>query len=222
MHHLTTTLTLALLLSGCQRPGGDAGDSAVERQSSVKLLAASASNIGWMLLFEAPERSAKIYYRLEDEPDFSEAVQNMVPIPLGTKPVKVLVKYEDSVGVMHGPFEFVHDPQAAWIAQSRQALAMLTTGWVSLGNRDGTKLIYWTTLQSYRCALDIVEYGVNTMTPTMTFDPGECNAEDPFSIPYEMQTYSFLPEDAEFVSVRLVYTDGTKSKVQKFDRFENF
>jgi hypothetical protein len=148
--------------------------------------------------------------------------QGMMSIPHGKEPTKIYVKYEDSAGVMHGPIEFLHEPRSAMVTSHKHQLESLSAGWVYLRNMDGTKMIYWGSLLLYKCAIERIEYGINTMTPTLTREPGECNVEDPsILLDDPSEGYSVLPENATYVSVRLVYTDGTTSKLQKFDKFGN-
>src|SRR5690606_35293275 len=154
---------------------------------------------GSMIHFETPEPSERVYYRLEQEAEFEE-IRRYVWLPLGAAPTKILVKYMDLDGVMHGPFEFYHEPQAALVENAMDILGSQGE-WVHLRNSNGQKLIYWTSLLTYRCGLTVVEWGVNTMTPTMTYDPGDCDVNDPFRLPDDnSRLFSFLPENTDFVS----------------------
>ncbi|MCA9704918.1 MAG: hypothetical protein KDK70_03600 [Myxococcales bacterium] len=182
-------------------------------------MTAMASNAGWMLHFQVAEPTTALYYRLRDETDFTKIEGSMVSVPLQRMSTAVYIKYEDKSGAMRGPFELIHEPRSALGEMAKKALEMMPTAWVSLRDYDGKLLIYWTMLITYRCGLETVEYGLDTMTPDASYDPGECDPKNPYEVTGDpTRIYQELPLTTKFVSVRLVYSDGTSSKVQRFER----
>jgi hypothetical protein len=188
-----------------------------KREEPVTMIA-MASNAGWTLTFQIAEPTKSVSYRLHDEKDFTPVVGNMVTVPLQRMTTMIYVKYEDQGGVTRGPFEVVHEPRSALAASMRTILDQMPTAWVSLRDYDGKLLLYWTMLLTYRCGIEKVEYGFDTMTPTRTYDPGECDPTKPYEVPTDdlSRMYIEIPTDTKYVSVRLVYPDGTESKVHKF------
>ena len=75
--------------------------------------------------------------------------------------------------------------------------------------------LFFTTLVSYRCAVEAAEYGLDTMTPTDRFETGDCDPLDPTSLG-DHETYRPVPLSTEFVSVRLIYRDGSQSEILRF------
>lgn len=202
-------------------------ESRLARLASVDLgaldepvtMTATASNAGWMLNFQIAEPASAIFYRLHDETEFTEIEGSMVTVPLQRMSTAIYIKYEDKGGVMRGPFELMHEPRSALGDMAKKTLEMMPTGWVTIREYDGKLLIYWTMLITYRCALESVEYGIDSMTPTLSYDPGECDPKNPYEVTGDVtRIYQELPLGTKLVSVRLVYHDGTKSKIQKFER----
>lgn len=182
-------------------------------------MTATAGNTGWMLHFQVAEPTSAIFYRLHDETEFTKIEGTMVTIPLQRMSTAIYIKYEDKGGVMRGPFELMHEPRSALGEMTKKTLEMMPTAWVSFRDFDGKLLIYWTMLMTYRCALDTVEYGVDSMTPNQTYDPGDCDPKNPYEVSDDVtRIYQELPLSTKFVSVRLRYHDGTESKIQKFER----
>lgn len=182
-------------------------------------MTATPGNQGWMLCFQIKEPSTSIFYRLRDEKEFTKIDGVTVTVPLQRMSTAVYIKYEDSGGVMRGPFEIMHEPRSALAESTKKILQLMPTSWVSLLDFNEKTLLYWTILVTYRCALQSVAYGVDSMTPTQSYDPGDCDPAKPYEVTGDAETmYAELPPETKFVSIQLVYTDGTKSKVRKFTK----
>ncbi|MTI44759.1 putative caspase-like protein [Roseibium hamelinense] len=195
---------------------------------------AMRSNQGWMLNLAIADRTQEIFVKLPNS-DFKSTgfmansmdpttgkpiAYPMVELPGNAEAMDIMVKYTDIRGEEQGPFEIRFNPNLALIAGQKDILERMPNGWVSYRDFDGKRLVYFTHLISYRCAIDEVQYGLDTDTPNQSFEIGECDPDNPHAIPSKgpgSVVYTDIPKPTKYLSVKLTYADGTQSEVQRFD-----
>lgn len=197
-------------------------------------LNAMRSNQGWMLTLAIADRAQEIFVKLPgSEPRSTGFVSGAVdpstgaPIPYpafelpGTAgDTTIEVSYRNIHGEMQGPFPVRFTPGDALVAGQKDILERFTTGWLAFRDWDGRKLLYFTHLISYRCAIQQVRYALDSDTPDQVFDTGPCDPDNPHAIPGSgpgSTVHIDIPARTAFVSVELFYRDGTRSGVKRFD-----
>lgn len=197
-------------------------------------LNAMRSNQGWMLTLAIADRAQEIFVKLPgSEPRSTGFVSGAVdpstgaPIPYpafelpgNAGDTAIEVSYRNIHGEMQGPFSVNFTPGDALVSGQKDILERLTTGWLAFRDWDGRKLLYFTHLISYRCAIQEVRYALDSDTPDQVFDTGPCDPDNPHAIPSSgpgSTVHIDIPARTAFVSVELFYRDGTRSGVKRFD-----
>ncbi len=195
---------------------------------------AMRSNQGWMVSLAIADRTQEIFVKLPaGEFKSTGFMQNsmdpttgrpvaypMIELPGNAEAMEIAVKYLDIRGVEQGPFNINFNPNTALIAGQKDILARMPNGWLSIQDFDGRRLVYFTHLISYRCAIDEVRYSFDTDAPDKVFEIGECDPGNPHAIPRSgpgSTVHTNVPKGTQFISVQLTYADGTLSEVQRFD-----
>ena len=98
-------------------------------------------------------------------------------------------------------------------AEVKPILTMIKGMWVSVREYDGNDLLYFTMLESYRCGLDGVKYGINTDVADQVWEQETCYVDE--AAPNAMKMEDGLPfitldlGSIESVIVEITYDDGT-------------
>lgn len=197
-------------------------------------LNAMRSNQGWMLTLAIADRTQEIFVGLPGQDMRSTgfvsgavdpSTGQPMPYPAFELPANagdttVRVSYRDVHGETQGPFEVRFTPATALVAGQKEILERLSSAWLSFRDWDGRRLAYFTHLISYRCAIAEVRYALDGDTPDRTFELGPCNEADPHAIPQSgpgSEVYEAIPKATNHVTVQLLYRDGTRSEVKRFD-----
>jgi len=134
----------------------------------------------------------------------------------GAGKTRIEVKYTDVGGEMRGPFALEFDPSIELVAGQKKTLDLTKHGWLGFRDFDGKVLLYFTHLVSNRCAIDKVEYGLNSEATPNTFALEPCNPKEPSSV--SGRVHIEIPANSRYASVRLTYKDGTRSETVRIDR----
>jgi hypothetical protein len=197
-------------------------------------LNAMRSNQGWMLTLAIADRTQEIFVRLPGEDERSTGFVNGAVDPTTGRPIpypafelpgnagdtEIEVSYRDIRGERQGPFKVSFTPGDALVSGQKDILERLSTGWLSFRDWDGKRLVYFTHLISYRCAIEEVRYGLDTETPDRVFETGPCDPDNPHAVPSSgpgSTVHTDIPASTRFVTVELTYRDGTRSGVKRFD-----
>ena len=98
-------------------------------------------------------------------------------------------------------------------AEVKPILTMIKAMWVAVREYDGNDLVYFTMLESYRCGLDGVKYGINTDIADQVWVQEECYLDE--AAPNALKMVDGLPfvtlelGSVETVIVEITYDDGT-------------
>lgn len=218
-------------------------DDAQQRLQALKQFDATAfenpirvtampSNSSWTVNLAISEVAREISYRLAEVEPFqktgfnsfvdqrtgSPSPQTSFQLPLKAKRTTFWVKYLDIRGSERGPFELVFDPDQERLRFGKQILNQLPNAWVSFRPYDGRVLAYFTHLQAYRDSLKEIRYSVDTESLDQVFPIGRQDPENLNAIRADTQTHIDVPHATRFVVVQLTFRDGTKSKLQRFER----
>ncbi len=156
---------------------------------------------------------SEIYYRLDKIGDYTLTGFNAFQYPLlFIEPDKqhgnitLEIKYKDSDGKEHGPFEFEYNLDKLRYELSKESITKWSLEWLYLSRINETCSIYVAIDKDYAAPIVAsLVYGINTNSPDiivdLKFHTGEL-----------IQT---LPDDyVEFVSSYLIFTDGTSSDIK--------
>jgi hypothetical protein len=99
---------------------------------------------------------------------------------------------------------------------AKSTLQRITSSWVAMRDFDGKRLLYFTTLMSYRAAIDEARYGISVDVPDKTYDMPPEDPRNPGAITADFLPFLEIPDDTEFVTVQLKFKDGTESKVHRY------
>ena len=207
---------------------------ALLKQSSGQVpvtLSSMRSNAGWTIGLQFREIPREIFYRLDGEGEFrstghmDRAVnyttgQKLPNMSIELRPTagktKIEIKYIDIGNEMRGPFALEFDPGMELVAGQKQILDITKNSWLGFRDLDGKVLLYFSHLVSYRCAIDKVDYGLNSEATPNSFALEPCNPRDPLST--SGRVHIEIPASSRYASVRLTYKDGTRSETVRIDR----
>jgi hypothetical protein len=136
-------------------------------------------------------------------------------LPGASRELDVAVKYIDTAGREHGPYELRFDPKKAFVAETKQVLGM--TSWISFREYPpGTLLAYFTHLLSYKNAFREIRYslGDESLSKSLHFTPDWAGAAP--RLLDDDEIYVEIPLSTEFVAVKLFYIDGSESELKRF------
>jgi Caspase domain len=191
----------------------------------------SRHNGGWTVVFSIADPTLGISWRIGDAGEFRETgfidtldprTRKRMPNPsielaADAPAATIQVRYVDASGELQGPFPIKFDPEAALIRDQRKILDMTATSWLAFREFNGL-LVYYTHLMSYRCAIREARIGIDTAVPDKVLKMPPCDPRDPSVIPHEVQPYIKLAPSTQFVSVELIYRDGSISEIKSFLR----
>jgi len=98
-------------------------------------------------------------------------------------------------------------------AEVKPMLTMIKGMWVAVREYEGNDLLYFTMLESYRCGLDGVKYGVNSEVADQVWEQETCYIDE--ATPNAIKSEDGLPYivlplgSVENVIVEITYDDGT-------------
>ena len=205
----------------------------LERTPPDKLvtLMGMPSNDGWSATLVIADRTVShVHYRFEGQTSFTNTGSTGFSNALTGEPLpntnvrlpgpfwqrrEISVKYTDTKGREHGPFQLDFDPRAQFLRFAKQALGSVS--WVTFQDvSPGKPLLYFTTLLAYKAALREIRYSLDSaaLDQILPFKVNPAEAwpgrmdEDMLFIP--------VPPATRFVTVKLVFVDGSM-ETQRFD-----
>ena len=91
----------------------------------------------------------------------------------------------------------------------RPILEATKANWIAVRRFNGQDLLYFTHLESWRCGLQSVLFGVNGAPPVALYDLAPCDPSNPNAIPDGHLPYLAYEENSiTSVTIQLVYKDG--------------
>ena len=125
------------------------------------------------------------------------------------------IKYIDLGGQEKGSFTLHFDAKSQFIKSYKSILEQMPNSWVMLRKHNNRMMIYFTSLISYRCAIDQIHYSINSNHLDQTWPLAACDPINPMNVDGEI--YKILPADTRFVMVKIRYRDKTESKMHRYE-----
>jgi hypothetical protein len=189
------------------------------------------SNSGWTASISLPEPAIAISYRIGRDGAFDDlglmdfldqrTGRRMPNINITMSPSQaatvIEVKYQRASGEEMGPFPIRFEPENALFDMQKKTLDQLWPSWAAFRDFDAQRLLYFTTLISYRCAISEVRYGLDNAQPLKRFDLPPCDTKDPYSIPENAKIWTNVPVKTSGINIQLYWRDGTKSPVHRIE-----
>jgi hypothetical protein len=195
---------------------------------------ATRSNSGWGLYFNIPEVVRRFFYKLETDADYTDngladyidqrlgapTAKTYVQLPPKQQDTRLLIKYIDIQNRENGPYAINFSVADELVKSQIKTLNMTKNSWLSFRRDPAYPLLYFTHLQSYRCAIAEVHYGLDKEQPdTLWTGLGtQCDLDDPIRMQDGLQTHIKVSPGVQFVSVQLTYKDGSQSDIVKIER----
>jgi len=193
--------------------------------------------LGWEGVLTIADPTLGVSWRMGDTGDFRETeslinlanvdphtlkpkASPMIKLPDGAQASTIEVRYVDAAGVMQGPFPIKFDPEAALIRNHRKMLEleMVAQHWLEFKDRGDELFVYYAMLIELRCAISEVHVGIDKAVPDKVVKLPPCDTRDLVSIAKGAPINLKLPPQTQFVSVKLLYRDGSASEVRTFRR----
>lgn len=186
-------------------------------------------NGGWSVTLSFADPVTAIAWRMGESGNFRETgfldtldprTRKRMPNPslqldADTPEGTIYVRSADLRGNWSEPLPVKFSPTDAIEKSQRQILEMTSGSWLSFREYNGL-MVYWTHLASYRCAIREVKVGFDSTVPDRKITLPPCDMRDPVAIPHNAQTYLKLPASTKFMSVELIYKDGSVSETRTF------
>ena len=111
------------------------------------------------------------------------------------------------------PLLIAATPSMAQMTDAASVKPILTAtkaNWVAVRKWDGQDLIYFTHLETWRCALDGVVYGLNGESPETVWELAPCDENNPNALPADYLPYIGVDLDSvQSITVDILYDDGS-------------
>ncbi|GAB4532832.1 MAG: hypothetical protein Tsb0019_34500 [Roseibium sp.] len=101
--------------------------------------------------------------------------------------------------------------------QIKQILDVTKANWVSFRDWQGQDLVYFTHLEAWKCGIEYVFYGVNDGPIDQEWQLDPCDPDTPNAVLKDKPYIEFPGGSLHSVSVQLIYPDGTRSAVERFE-----
>lgn len=93
--------------------------------------------------------------------------------------------------------------------QIRMILDATKGNWIAIRLYGGQDLLYFTHLETWRCGLEQVRFGINGAAPDTVHALAVCDPSNPNAIPSDHGIYmGFPPDSLTSVTVEVTYKDG--------------
>ena len=190
------------------------------------------SNSGWTVVASLPEPALELFYRLGSAGEFTstglsdtldqrtgERSPNLsFPLPSGVEAATIMLRYTRIDGSSAGPFAIRFDATTALFNEQKRVLEQLSSDWVAFRPFNGSLLLYFTTLVTYRCAISNLRYGLNDGAPLTEYDLPSCNPDSPFEMPPSAKISMKVPADTRSIHLQITWRDGTQSEISTIRR----
>ncbi len=192
----------------------------------------TSSNSGWMGYIQIVEPTLEILWREAGKGDFKSTGNSRtmnqatgkphpnttITLPNSHPQAEFEVKYVNAAGVEMGPYPISFDPISGTLEQSKQVLELTKQAWVSFRDWDGKVLCYFTHLMTHRGVFTKITYGINQETPNQEFEFPAYNQPGNAPIGEDVPTHIEVPADTQFITVQVLFRDGTESEVNRYVR----
>jgi len=189
------------------------------------------SNSGWMVNVSLPEAATQFGYRIGEKGSFTDAglldaldqrtggrmPKTYFEMPPDQGKTTVYVTWRDKRGEQADVFPINFDPRGALAEDEKKILDQFWTSWIDFRDWQGSMLVYFSQLITYRCAISEVRYGYNGTSLDKVWTLPPCDVSDPNSVPEKATIYMKVPPKTQSMQVKLTYVDGTQSETRSFN-----
>jgi len=105
--------------------------------------------------------------------------------------------------------------QASLEGQEKRVLNLTKSSWAHFRDFDGRQLIYFTHLESYRCAIKAVRYSLNGDALDRAWRLQPCDPGKPHAITTDRPYISLPLGSAKTIALELTFDDGSKSSITR-------
>ncbi|MCL2713383.1 MAG: caspase family protein [Alphaproteobacteria bacterium] len=201
-------------------------------QSAVNAPIASffRHSTGWSVTFSIVDPALAISWRFGSSGDFQDTrllkqfdprtrkrqPSSSIDLPSDTPAGILEVRYVDVDGRMQGPFPIRFDPGGAVVREQRESLEK-NANWLRFGGYSEL-LLYYDTLVEANCVVSEIFLDIDSVDTRRIIKTPPCNIRNPDAVSGRVRTTLKLPSMTRYVSVQLLYRDGTRSEVRTFRR----
>ena len=186
-------------------------------------------NTGWSVTLSIADPALAVSWRVGNSGEFQETrllnqfdprTRKRTPsmsfeLPLGTPAGTIEVRYVDINGSMQGPFSINFDPLDMVTQTQRERLEDDNSDWVRFGEWSELTLDYSRLIEA-NCVIAEIFLDIDSMGTRKIIQTPPCQAG--LSGSGRGRSSLKLPSMTRFVSVQLLYRDGTRSAVRTFRR----
>lgn len=188
------------------------------------------SNSGWMVTVSLPEPATQFGYRIGDKGAFTDAgaldvldqrtgarmPKTSFEMPPDQGKTTIYVTWRDKRGEQAELVPINFDPNSALADEQKKILEQFWTSWIAFRDYNG-RLVYFSQLITYRCAIAEVRYGFGDGPADKVFKLPPCDPSDPNSVPEKATIYMKVPPKTAAMQVQLTYVDGSQSPTRTFN-----
>lgn len=190
------------------------------------------TNAGWMGNISVAEAAREIFWKGPGMADFKSTgfasnrdPRTGEPMPQMTVSLsqeaargEIAVKYTNAAGASMGPYTLLFDPASAALVETKHILDLTRNSWVSFRDWDGKLLLYFSHLLSHRGALREIRYGLDRDQPDQSYPFPPTDQPGVAPISDEVSIYTAVPLTTQFVTVQVIYRDGSSSEMVRVNR----
>ncbi len=191
------------------------------------------SSSGWMVSVWLPEAATRVAWRVAGDGDFKSTGETGIIDQRTGKPMPNLtfelppeigdsmleLRYDDADGKSLGPFKVSFQQRNELVKSQRDILQRFANSWIAFSEAGASsRLVYFTHLVSYRCAISKVVMVFDDSPLPMQLRMPPCDPANPNAIPANFRPYIAMPPSAKSVTVEVAFADGAASEKRKFER----
>ncbi|WP_210200354.1 hypothetical protein [Cohaesibacter celericrescens] len=100
--------------------------------------------------------------------------------------------------------------------QIKSILKLTKANWVAYRNYNGQQLVYFTHLESWKCGLTTVQYGLNDQPLNNNWPLAKCDEKQPNQVTKERPYLAFPLGHVKSIKLKLTFIDQTDSEIVEF------
>lgn len=180
-------------------------------------LSGMPSSGGWTLSFDVADEAKEILYKFPDDPSYTSTgftsnrdSRTGLPRPImyAQAPARegryeVMVKYVDLKGVTNGPYSLIFDTDEQLQRFSKQVIRSIEP--VAFLYYNGQMTVSFSPVLDHRDVIKEIRYSVDDDSLSKSLPLGPASTHDPIEVPLATR----------YVSLKVVYADGTESPAMK-------
>ncbi|WP_434340738.1 hypothetical protein [Motilimonas cestriensis] len=193
----------------------------------------SVSNSGLQINLQYTDTPKEIFYKTVEMTDYKSTGQSnwkdpqtghtlpntFIMLPTNTSSPQIIqAKYIDLKGNEVGPFNYAFNAEQHVAMAQREMLNMTKNAWLMLRDFNDETLVYFSQLATSRCAIQRVQYSLDSdkLDKELVLPP--CNTKQPFNIPESFAGYIRADKAIQTVTVQVTFFDQTQSSIETYSK----